>query len=72
MAISSKVNITVKIRDIESLEKTVEECFAATKAHPYAVDINIRVDEPGLLCKLQMILRCVQRRLLHHFQKKDG
>ena len=68
---TSKVSIRVKIRDIERLEKTAEKCFEVAKAHPYAVDINIRVDETSLLCKLQRILRCVQRQLLHHLQKKD-
>ena len=28
-------------------------------------------DIENLLCKLQEILHCVQRRLLNHFQKKD-
>ena len=46
---TSKVSIRVKIRDIERLEKTAEKCFEVAKAHPYAVDINIRVDETSLL-----------------------
>lgn len=68
---TSKVSIRVKIRDIERLEKTAEKCFEVAKAHPYAVDINIRVDETSLLCKLQRILHCVQRRLLCRVRKKD-
>lgn len=71
VAIAGKVSIKVRIKDIERLEKTVENCFAVAKAHPYAVDINIRVDETSFLCRLQRILRYVQRRLLHHLQKKD-
>lgn len=67
----SKISIEVKIRDIERLEKTAEKCFVIAKAHPYAADINIRVDETSPLCKLQRLLRCVQRRLLNHLQKKD-
>lgn len=71
MAITGKINIEVKIRDIERLEETVKKCIVATKPHPYAVDINIRVDETSLFCKLRRILRCVQRHLPHHLQKKD-
>lgn len=71
VAIAGKIRVEVKIRDIERLEETVKKCIMDTKVHPYAVDINIRVDETNLLCKLQRILRCVQRRLLHHLQKKD-
>ena len=67
----SKVSIKVKIRDIERLEEITEKCFAVAKAHPYAVDINRRVDETSLLCKLQRILHCVQKRLLYRVQKKD-
>lgn len=70
MAIASKITIEVKIRDIEKLEETAKKCCAVTKAHPYAADISIRVDETSLLCKLQGILRCVQRRSLRHLQKK--
>lgn len=66
-----KISIEVKIRDIERLEKTAEKCFAVAKVHPYVADINIRVDETSLLCKLQRILRCLQRRLPNHLQKKD-
>ncbi len=72
MPIAGKVSIEVKTKDIERLEKTAEKCFAVAEAHPYVVDINIRVDETSFLCKLQRILRCAQRRLLHHLQKKDG
>ena len=68
---AGKISIEVKIRDIERLEKTAEKCFAVAKVHPYAVDINIRADETRPLCKLQRLLRCVQRRLLHHLQNKD-
>lgn len=71
MSTACKVSIEVKIRDIEKLEKVAEKCFAVVKTHPYVADVNIRVDEISLLCKLQRILRCVQRRLLHHPQKKD-
>lgn len=71
MAIAGKISIEVKIRDIERLEKTAEKCLAVAKAHPYAADINIRVDETSPLYKLRKILRFVQRRLLHHLQKKD-
>lgn len=71
MSTACKISIEVKIRDIEKLEKTAEKCFAVVKTHPYVADVNIRVDEISLLCKLQRILRCVQRRLLHHPQKKD-
>lgn len=67
----SKVSIKVKMRDIERLEKIAEKCFAVAKAHPYAVDINIRVDETSLLCKLQRILHCVQKRLLYRVRKLD-
>ncbi len=70
MAITGKISIEVKIRDMERLEETVKKCFTVTKPHPYAVDINIRVDETSLFCKLRRILRCVQRRLPHHLQKK--
>ena len=66
MATAGRISIEVKIRDIERLEETAEKCFALAKANPYAADINIRVDETNLLCKLQRILRCVQRLLLHH------
>ena len=69
---TSKVSIRVKIRDIERLEKTAEKCFEVAKAHPYAVDINIRVDETSLLCKLQRILHCVQRRLLCHIAIRNN
>ena len=69
---TGKLSIEVEIRDIERLEETAKKCFAVAKIHPYVADINIRVDETSLLCKLQKILRCLQRRLLHHFQKKDG
>lgn len=71
VAIAGKISIEVKIRDIERLEEAVKKCVTVTKTHPYATDINIRVDETSLLCKLQRILRCVQRQLLHHLQKKD-
>lgn len=71
MSIASKVSIEVKVRGIERLEETAEKCFMVVKAHPYVADINIRVDETSLSCKLQRILRRVQRRLLHHLQKKD-
>lgn len=71
VAISGKISIEVKIRDIERLEKTAEKCFAVANDHPYAVDINIRVDEASFLCKLQKRLHCLQKRLLHHLQKKD-
>ncbi len=66
METAGRISIEVKIRDIERLEETAEKCFALAKASPYAADINIRVGETNLLCKLQRILRCVQRRLLHH------
>lgn len=71
VAITGKISIEVKIRDMERLEETVKKCFTVTKPHPYAVDINIRVDETSLFCKLRRILRCVQRHLPHHLQKKD-
>ena len=71
VAMAGKISIEVQIRYMETLEETVKKCFTVTKPHPYAVDINIRVDEISLLCKLQRILRCVQRQLLHHLQKKD-
>ena len=71
VAMAGKISIEVKIRDIERLEEAVKKCVTVTKTHPYAADINIRVDEISLLCKLQRILRCVQRQLLHHLQKKD-
>lgn len=67
---AGKISIEVKIRDIEKLEETAKKCFSVTKVHPYA-DINIRVDEASLLCELQRILRCVQKRLQHHLRKKD-
>lgn len=70
----SKIGIEVKTRDIKRLEKISEECLEVAETHPYiAVDINIRVDdEISFLCKLQKILRCLQRRLPRHFQKKDN
>lgn len=71
VAIAGKISIEVKIRDIDRLEETAEKCFAVAKVHPYAVDINIRVDETSLLCRLQRILRHIQRRLRHHLQKKQ-
>ena len=71
VAITGKISIEVKIRDMERLEETVKKCFTVTKPHPYAVNINIRVDETSLFCKLRRILRCVQRCLPHHLQKKD-
>lgn len=67
VAMTGKLSIEVEIRDIERLEETAKKCFAVAKIHPYVADINIRVDETSLLCKLQKILRCLQRRLLHHF-----
>ncbi len=68
---ANKISIEVKIRDIEKIEKIAEKCFAVAKAHPYVADINIRVDGTRVLCKPQKILRCLQRRLPRHFQKKD-
>ena len=53
MAMTGKISIEVKIRDVERLEEITEKCFAVAKAHPYGVDINIRVDETKPLCKLR-------------------
>lgn len=72
MATTSKINIEVKIGDIEKLRKTAEKCFAVAKAHPYAVDISIRMDETNLLCKLQRILHYLQRQLLHHLKNRSA
>lgn len=71
MTMVSTVNIEVKIRNIEKLKETADKCFEVAKIHPYAAKIVIRVDETRLLCKLQRILRCIQKRLQHHLRKKD-
>ncbi len=60
MSRGSKVNIEVRIRGIEGLEETTRKCLAVAKDNPYIADINIRVDETSLLCKLQRILCCRQ------------